>query len=444
MSDSLCRLTVVCGTDRAVDVALPRRLPIGRLLPSLLDIVRQDNDLPETPCGWRLAWLGGHCLDEEISLSDNGVRDGDMVVLTMHHTPAPQRFTLDPAHAVADLRRSSVPSALSALCGIYVAAVVAIGLATRVTLDRAAAAAVVCTAAAVGAVIARRRHADPSVCVPLSIAATAFAVTAGYLAIPAGQPAAHILSACTAGFCVATVLHHLLDCGTVCLTALSAVLLAVAIVAFVAVMWEVRPQAGGAVLATLGFAILAVAPRIAIAVSGIGPMIPAADAPSDEIPPDESPPVDTDAALRAHLVLSGLVIGSSAACALGVVTVGVWTILGGGSPQGPAALSAVTAAALALRARIHLSSDHRVALIAAGLVCGTMFFALGLSALPQQGAWLSVLAAAAGVAAVAPIELSPFVHRLVEAVDRVVVAAVVPVACWVGGVYGLVREISPL
>jgi hypothetical protein len=38
--------------------------------------------------------------------------------------------------------------------------------------------------------------------------------------------------------------------------------------------------------------------------------------------------------------------------------------------------------------------------------------------------------------------LSPFVRRGIEVVDYLALAAVVPLACWVGGLFGFVRGLS--
>jgi hypothetical protein len=38
--------------------------------------------------------------------------------------------------------------------------------------------------------------------------------------------------------------------------------------------------------------------------------------------------------------------------------------------------------------------------------------------------------------------LSPFARRAIEVVDYLALAAIVPLACWVGGLFGFVRGLS--
>ena len=65
---------------------------------------------------------------------------------------------------------------------------------------------------------------------------------------------------------------------------------------------------------------------------------------------------------------------------------------------------------------------------------------------PEHAHWVSLLAAAAGSPALSPLfglTVSPVVRRAVEIVEYLALAAVVPMACWVGGLYGLVRGYGP-
>ena len=57
----------------------------------------------------------------------------------------------------------------------------------------------------------------------------------------------------------------------------------------------------------------------------------------------------------------------------------------------------------------------------------------------------SALAAAAGAAALGclvGLTMSPIAARAVEVVEYLALAAVLPLACWVGGIYGLARGLS--
>ena len=58
---------------------------------------------------------------------------------------------------------------------------------------------------------------------------------------------------------------------------------------------------------------------------------------------------------------------------------------------------------------------------------------------------ISALAATAGAAALGCVvrpTVSPIALRVVEVVEYLALAAVVPLACWVGGIYGWAREMN--
>ena len=123
MPDSLCPLTVaVCTADThcAIDLTLPADMHIGQLLPQIVDIVHRDAE-PDTACDWRLSRLGDLPMDESMTLNDNDVRAGDVLMLTTVEPPAAEWVDYDPCHTIAAAgtavatRRceSSLPSAAS-------------------------------------------------------------------------------------------------------------------------------------------------------------------------------------------------------------------------------------------------------------------------------------------------------------------------------------------
>jgi ABC-type transport system involved in cytochrome c biogenesis permease subunit len=136
----------------------------------------------------------------------------------------------------------------------------------------------------------------------------------------------------------------------------------------------------------------------------------------------------------------------SAAAALGVVgaVAGVHT---SGTPRfSGALLAAVSGAALLLRARWHTDRSQVVALVTGGIATLTVALAAAALTAPQHLPWLcasaAVLAGAALYLGVAAPVLSPVTHRGIELLEYPVLAAVVPVACWVCGCYGAVRGLS--
>ncbi len=102
----LCRVTVrTCGfgTSTAVDLTLPTSPELGEILSAIVDLVgvgheTADGGLPER---LRLARVDGSALDESVSLLENGIRDGDVLLLAAEPIPRPEQHSEDPGqHAV--------------------------------------------------------------------------------------------------------------------------------------------------------------------------------------------------------------------------------------------------------------------------------------------------------------------------------------------------------
>ncbi len=171
--------------------------------------------------------------------------------------------------------------ALLATCCVVLSGIGAAALVWSTTPTTAAGpvvtAAVVAASTAMGAVVIRRAHDDPLLCVPLSLVAVIFSATAGFLAVPAGPHVAHVLLASAAAFSVATILLRLMGCGTIYLTAIATATMLTSIVATSGVTWRLRPDAGGALLGVISLAMLAAAPRVSMTLAGAKPATPSAD-----------------------------------------------------------------------------------------------------------------------------------------------------------------------
>ena len=97
-----------------------------------------------------------------------------------------------------------------------------------------------------------------------------------------------------------------------------------------------------------------------------------------------------------------------------------------------------------LRARLHVGIDRVAALVGCGIICVTVAFALTVVSIPRQASWATVMTVIAGVGAlrVGFCTVSPVARRSVDLLEYLVVAAVVPLACWVVGLYGVFRGLS--
>jgi type VII secretion integral membrane protein EccD len=443
VTDSLCRLSVQADDDESstVDLALPSETQVGLLMPSIVDMVHRDTIVPTEVRRWLLSRVGGQLVDESTTLNENDVRDGDLLLLTTTQPPTPEWVEGDSCHKVARVAYESrkpevrVVAAVACLCGaaISVTGLVWSGTVSH-TVGHLVTGAAMATAAAVGAVVVRRAHPDPLPCVALSVIAVAAAAGVGFLAVPAGPSGANALLAAAAGFSMSILLLRVTGCGTVCLTAISAFTATVAATATGGVILMLSTAATGAALASLSLGVLGAAARLSIAAAGLAPAMPA----------DDDRAVDARA-IVAHQTLTGLVVGSSASSALGAALVASGLLHEGTSRLSAVAFAAVVGLVLLLRARTHVGSIRQTALGAGGMISVTAGFAVVMVSTPGQAHWVSLVAAAAGVAAlgrVVGLTVSPIAHRAVDLLDYLALASVVPLACWVGDLYGLVRGMS--
>ncbi|OBA89566.1 type VII secretion integral membrane protein EccD, partial [Mycolicibacterium elephantis] len=285
------------------------------------------------------------------------------------------------------------------------------------------------------AVAADRAHTGGTVASALSVTAVMFAATTGYLAVPAGQAAAHVLLSSAAALSMSTVLLRLTRCATVWLTTIATAAALTAAVMGAAAGWRLPPSTVGASLAAVSLAAMALAPRVSMLVTGIGPAPPGGD----------EPLIDEHRVSQAHQILTGMVVGTTAAATLGCAVVTFEALAGHPATLNSALFVAVMAVVLLLRTRTHVDPTRRSALGVGGIVLAAGCFAIAAAATPAHSHWLSLLAAAAGAAGLSrPIGLTagPVLRRVVEVAEYVAVAAVVPLACWVAGVYGGVRAMG--
>ena len=90
------------GDPVAVDVALPSGASVADLLPALVELVDERIAPDGAARRWRLNRLAGGSLEESLSLTDNGVQDGEFLILTPDD--APIAGTLAPVRVPAGQR----------------------------------------------------------------------------------------------------------------------------------------------------------------------------------------------------------------------------------------------------------------------------------------------------------------------------------------------------
>jgi type VII secretion integral membrane protein EccD len=287
--------------------------------------------------------------------------------------------------------------------------------------------------AAVAVVAMWRANTDPVLSVALSVITVVFAAAAGFLAVPAGPSTASSLLATAVACSTSVFLLRVTHCGAICLTSLATLTALTSAACACGVIWSLPISTTGAALSVLSLGTLGLAARLSIALADLTPAMPS---------PDEDPTPKTAHVATAHDTLSGLVIGSAAAAALG----GVLVVSGysGSWPQA-AVFSAVIGLVMLLRVRTHIDMRRRIALMVAGHVAVAAGVVLVVVSAPGQANWVCVLTTSIGLTALVGavgVTRSPLARRAVDVVEYLALAAVVPLACWVGGVYGLARGLS--
>jgi type VII secretion integral membrane protein EccD len=268
---------------------------------------------------------------------------------------------------------------------------------------------------------------------------------AGYLMVPGGPAPPNFLLAAAVSAAISTVLLHGTNRGSVFFIAIAAFSSVVAIAAACATIWTVSTATLGALLATASLAMLSLAAKMSVFLTGLSPRMPDA---GDALGDWASVPAMTGIvrAQRGHRCVTGLLAGLSLSAALGTVLIiadrpadDQWVRL---------AFVAAMAVALIFRACQQRGVVRKAVVLLAGLISATAAFALVLFSDPGRASWVCLVAVALGAGALClpgasfGSRLSPFGRRGVEFVDYLALAAVVPMAGWICGAYGLARGLS--
>lgn len=412
------------------------------MLPSIVDIVCAECAVEGRR--WRLAPVGGSPLDESMTLEEHEIRDGSLLLLTDDDPQPPTPFPAEPSHIVARIDNDDNARALR-IVSVSACLLMAVTGATALTWSSSAgnsniliAVGLVVTAG-VGASVARRLQNGDLMCVTLSAVGILFSAVAGYLAVPASSPAASALLSSTSAVCAAILFRRVITSGAVFLTAAACTSIQTGAVAAMAVAWQLRADSAGALLATAALVVLALSPRLSIWLAGITPSTPN----TNGVP---ATGIDESRVAQAHRTMTSLVGSSSTAAALGAALVAFGAI-----HRGPAAAAVVFTAVLGLvlllRSRTHADTGRGTALCAAGILSVITSFAVGIASMPTHAHWIGLVASMIGGAALIVLvgpTIGPMQRRALDLAEYLTLAAVAPLACWVGGVYGAVRGLGLL
>lgn len=411
----MCRLSIhVDDGDTAsdVDLVLPTSSPVVAFLPDIVELAGRSATVDGRR--WRLMRPSGKPVDECMTLRDNGIRDGDVLLLVSESPVLPEPEPWGPARAAvtANEPRSTAPVDLTAFGAAAIVIAVAgsgwigaVGSDRWVSLVVAAAAAVVATARAV----TLRRDV-------MGVAAVVAWAGTGFLVVPGGPAAANVLLAAVAAATAAVVLSRWTGRLSPTLVAIGAFSAILAVAVGAATAWPMRGSAVGAVTVILALALLGASARIAAASSGLTAV------------------AGDGAASRAHVILDGL----SAGCAT-AVTVGAVVVAGASQDGAAAALTAALAVAMWLRSRVHADWPRRMASMLAGTCCAVASLAACVIAAPAMAPGYALVFVGLGFLATAVHAPGPAVRRVADTAEYASLAAVIPLACWVGGLYAAAR-----
>lgn len=419
----LCRLSIHAEygeSSNTVDMALPSTVSVHALLPAVVDLAGLHNPDVGEPTQWRLGSLSGMPLDLALTLAENDVRDGDLLVLTPQSPPSLRHREWDACRVVA--AGSTPPSrglVAEMVCGwALVAGAVTLAW-TGLSADRIVHLVIAAVAAGIAMALALSAP-RPT----LRVAAVAVCAATGFLAVPAGPAAANAFLAAVAACSAAAILARWTDPWSTTLIAAGSFSAIVTSSSVVPMLVAASGATVGVIVTTVSLGLLAASARLSAAWAGLAPRGDPADV--------------ARRAAHGHATLGGLVAG----CALGA-TAGSGLLLlahldDGADPLRRAAFTAVVAVALLLRVRVHYSTSRRATLAAAGLFCGTVALMLASGGPAALATWCAAMVMGAGLFA-GRRDLGSGFGRGVDVVDYAVLTAIIPLACWIGGVYAVAR-----
>ncbi|HWS35031.1 MAG TPA: type VII secretion integral membrane protein EccD [Actinoplanes sp.] len=475
MSVGLARVTI-SAPQRRVDVALPEQVPLAELLPEVLRYAGEGlADEGERHGGWVLRRGDGVVLATGQGLHPQGVRDGEVLHLVPAGDAWPELEYDDVVEAIAEgaRRRGGAWTPDANRTVTLAAAAVPLGLgllallagSSRGVWPGIAGLAVAVLLALVGTV-ASRAFGDGRAGVALGGYALPYAFAGGAALVTSydksgvlplvpwiGGP--ELLAGSVAILLVAALAGAGVAAGARFFTAGATVGLLGALTAATGLFTDAA--GGAAVLISVLVCGIGVLPLLAVRF-GRTPLPPVSlpagtDAPSTVEDPFRQSAGDSvrklperaavfAAVTRTDELLAGMLLGHA------VLAVGAFAVLATDGTWASRALLAVGAAALLLRSRLFVSRRHRVPVLTAGLAGGA---ALGVDLLAAAGGALPAVIAGAVVVALITVAAgaryadrppSPYLGRVADIIDALVVISVIPVACAVLGLYQAVSGLG--
>jgi type VII secretion integral membrane protein EccD len=458
IATGLVRLTVAAPARR-IDLAVPDRSPLAELLPALLG--RAGEDLPDAgpPVdGWVLRRGDGTALEPARTLAAYQVRDGEVLHLTPAGTEWPELEYDDVVDAIAtgsartggawQLRHTRWAGLATAVLAVLLCMVAVLRAGPPwpgpALWAFTAAGLLLCVA-----VLLARAAGDSGAGAACALAALPVAFVAGGAALAGeraltGLGAPHLLAACTALVAASSIgLLGVADQAAVFVGGMGTGLLGAA-GAWLTTLDALEGHQAAAIVASAGLLVSPVLAPLSIRLGQVPmPILPRAAA---DLVRDDPQPARTAvyaAVLRADSLLSGTVTGLALVAAVSQVLL----VCRGGTPAG--VLVGALSLGFLLRARLYPIARQRTPLLLAGLT-GATCLAVG----PLMGSRPDLLTVAGpglllvgGGVTLLAVRYStrppgPYLSRYAELLEVLVVLTIVPLACWVLGLYGYVRGLG--
>ncbi|MDJ0392731.1 type VII secretion integral membrane protein EccD [Rhodococcus sp. G-MC3] len=468
----LCRLTILAQSVQ-VDLALPTNIPVALLVPGIVEVLggrSPSGHAAANPAAvdgdgraWVLSKVGQPPLDGTVTLDEASIRDGELLVLGAADNPAPPPLFDDLMHAVATSGTSTFGlwtattarfvgfgvGALAVLLGCLALARSPFGAGpdSSIFLEIGVASAVAGILFVVAGSIVTRVYHDGQTGVFLSCCALPLAFTAGIAFVPGSLGAPHLLLGASTVGVTAALASRLGGHGAAVFTGTATAAAITVAAALVLLFTDLPIGAVGAGTAVLALAGLASAPRLSMMQARLPlPPVPTAGATLDEVGDDEHPGVGEleNLSRRARSYLTGLVYAGSCATTTGALLAALMSRPDGTYWPG-IALALLVSLVLILRGRTFAEVQHAIPLVAGGTVIGLALLGVAVFASPPMT--LGVFAVALGITVVAVIfgsvvptrDYSPVLRRSAELIEYSAIAAVLPLACWVCGLYSAMR-----
>ncbi|MFE3222582.1 type VII secretion integral membrane protein EccD [Nocardia sp. NPDC059228] len=464
----LARVTILAKHTQA-DMAIPVDVPVALVIPSVVDMVDQHNRVndfdhdgePFEAHEWVLARVGQPPFSNSLSLAEQGVRDGELLMLESaeHIAPTPLFDDIMDNVAIADADhvRGWTPRTARLTGSALAVAIMLTGCLALLTAPAAfpgwvsaIVATVVTLLLVTASTVLSHMYRDRASALVLGGCALPTAFSAGLLFVPSHYGWANMLLGAVLAGATAMLAWRVSGVGPGLFIGATTLAFFAIPATLVGLLTNLPVHAIGAGAAALGLAGLSLAPRLSMLLARLPlPPVPAPGTPIDptEDDPDDHRAMPTMEVLRAKSerardYLAGLVAATTAVVVAGAVAA---VNPSAGTPYWPGlALALVCAVVLMFRSRTYAGAEQAVVLIAGGATI-VLLVLLGAALTQRQpltifGVALVLFTAALVLGIIVPhLQAPPPARRAVELLEYGFVAAVVPLAFWVTDLYALVR-----